>query len=158
MRRCFGERCSARSLLMAGTTKRPSRENFMTFVRHTRARAGLLFAVIVALFSAGASAQIIADGPPQRIIVKFKEDHANPNHGQMVAAQMQAIATRLAVPMSHVHVNGNGADVMKIERRLSAAELAALINEFKHNPAVEYAEEDRLMHKLMKPNDTRYNE
>src|ERR1041384_4386998 len=132
----------------------------MSLVRQARARAGLLLFALLAIFSIGASAQLLNDGagPPQRIIVKFREDHAQPDHQKMVAAQMQSVATRLAIPLSHVHVNGNGADVMRIERRLPATELAALINEFKRNPAVEYAEEDRLMHRLMTPNDTRYNE
>ncbi|HZP11288.1 MAG TPA: S8 family peptidase [Nevskiaceae bacterium] len=114
---------------------------------------------MLAAISFGASAQLLdQQGPPQRIIVKFKEDHAQPDHLQRVSGLMQSVAARLAVPLSHVHVNGNGADVMKIGRRLPAAELNALINEFKHNPAVEYAEEDRIMHALFTPNDTRYNE
>jgi serine protease len=131
----------------------------MTFVRRTRARAGLLFALLFAMFSAGASAQILdGDGPPQRLIVKFKEDHAQPDHQKHVTGLMRALTARLAVPMSHVHVNGNGADVMRVERRLNAGELHGLIEAFKHDPAVEYAEEDRIMHALFTPNDTRYNE
>src|SRR5690349_17926037 len=91
---------------------------------------GLLLAAMLAVLCFK-NAYALDQAPPQRIIVKFREDHAQPDHGKMVAAQMQGVIQRLAVPMTHVHVNGNGADVMRIDRRLPAAELAALINEFK---------------------------
>jgi serine protease len=122
---------------------------------------GFLFAAILAFFATGTASAIElgdASGPPQRIIVKFKEDHAHPNHSAVADQVRAAISLTAGVALEHSHVNALGADVLKVGRRVDAAGLASLIGQFKSNPAVEYAEEDRLLHATFTPNDSRYNE
>jgi serine protease len=70
-----------------------------------------------------------------------------------------ATAARFGVAMSRLRTTALGSQVLKIDRRIpvdEAARLAAAIAA--SDPDVEYAEPDRMMHKLFTPNDTRYNE
>ncbi len=132
----------------------------MSKVSGAKAPVGLLFAVILSFFATTASALDLGDnaGPPQRLIVKFKENHAHANHGALVSGLAKGVGLRLGVTLNHLHRNALGADIMKIGRHVDKSEMAALIAEFKNNPDVEYVEEDRIMHALFTPNDSRYNE
>jgi serine protease len=120
---------------------------------------GLLLAAVFLFVTTSASALTIGEqGPPQRLIVKFKEDHAQPNHAVLADKARAAVSLMTGVALQHSHVNALGADIMKVGRRVDAQGMAALISHFKNNPAVEYVEEDRLMHAFLTPTDTRYNE
>lgn len=94
-----------------------------------------------------------------RIIVKYR---TTPTSAMAQAGQVRGTdlsAQRFGVVMNRVRTTALGSQVLKLDRRISeddAARLAADIAA--SDPNVEYAEPDRMMHKLMTPNDTRYNE
>src|SRR5690606_40147902 len=53
----------------------------------------------------------------------------------------------LAAPTArHVRAMAVGADVLKLSRKLDAAQLEAVIRELKADPAVEHVQIDRMMH------------
>jgi serine protease len=124
--------------------------------RPLRVVAASICATVMALASSVGYGQS-SDGPPQRVIVKYRS-------GVGIAVQSnasQAIAdaqSRVGVATSIVRMTANGAQVVRLERRLAASELQTFITTLAQNPSVEYAEEDRLMRRLLTPNDSRYSE
>jgi serine protease len=100
-------------------------------------------------------------GFTDRIIVKYR------NTSAVAAAAGQATqlrgtdmpAARLGVTMSRVRATALGAQVLKADRRLSLAEAEQLARDIAaSDPAVEYAEPDRILRRTLTPNDPRYNE
>jgi serine protease len=94
-----------------------------------------------------------------RIIVKYKNTpagslaQANQVRGTDIAAQ------RFGVVMDRVRTTALGSQVLKVDRKLSLADAAALAHDIAaSDPNVEYAEPDRIMRHTFTPNDTRYNE
>jgi serine protease len=94
-----------------------------------------------------------------RIIVKYRTTpasslaQANQVRGADVSAQ------RFGVAMRRLHATALGSQVLKVDRRLSPSEAEALARDIAaSDPDVEYAEPDRILHKTLSPNDTRYNE
>ena len=101
-----------------------------------------------------------------RMIVKYKDSHpagkGAAKHAQ-VGKDREAILTRagqqFGLSMKLSHGLATGAHVMKLNKRMSVAEVEALARDLmERDPNVEYAEPDRIMQKLFTPNDTRYNE
>jgi serine protease len=101
-----------------------------------------------------------------RMIVKYKDAKASAKGAAFVPAMAQsrmAILTRagqqFGVSMKTLHATASGANVVQLGKKMSLADVAALGRELQSRDAnVEYAEPDRMMHKMMTPNDTRYNE
>jgi serine protease len=99
-----------------------------------------------------------AEGPPQRVIVKWRAQVGVAS--QRVAAR-EAISNaeaRFGVTTAAVRTIATGAEVLRLERRVTPTELRAFIANLAANPAVEYAEEDLLLQAVLTPNDARYNE
>jgi len=106
-------------------------------------------------------------GFTDRIIVKYRGSGAvGATTASAAAAAADAqlrgtdvAAARLGVQLSRLHATALGSQVLKVDRRLSIAEATQLAHDIAaSDPNVEYAEPDRLMHALLTPNDTRYNE
>jgi len=101
-----------------------------------------------------------------RMIVKYKDAKASAKGAAVVPAMAQsrmAILTRagqqFGVSMKTLHSTATGANIVQLGKKMSVADVAALARELQSRDAnVEYAEPDRMMHKMMTPNDTRYNE
>ncbi len=115
----------------------------------------LLGSVLLASSMMAQAAQ--PDGPPQRIIVKYKDTQGFVP-GVSASEAVQAISRNRGAIMRTLHSNGNGAFVVHVENRQDPAALKALIADFAARADVEYAEEDKLMKPLLTPNDTRYSE
>ncbi|HTE43033.1 MAG TPA: S8 family serine peptidase, partial [Steroidobacteraceae bacterium] len=99
--------------------------------------------------------------PPQRIIVKYRAPSGlqRPAQAQQIGDQAAAdVQSRLGVRINRLRVLSTGADVMQADRELTRAELDSLIESLRANPNVEYAEEDKLLKRLLTPNDSRYSE
>jgi serine protease len=110
-------------------------------------------------------AAVAADaGYTDRIIVKYRaagastaadaarSDAARTDHAALSAQ-------RFGLSMNRVRTTALGSQVLKVNRRLTLAEAERLAADIAaSDPAVEYAEPDRMMRKAMTPNDTRYNE
>lgn len=98
-----------------------------------------------------------ADGPPQRIIVKYKNG-AGTNAGIAATDALQTISARRGTIMRALHSTAHGAQIVQVTNRQDPAALRTLIADFAARADVEYAEEDRMLKPLLTPNDTRYNE
>ena len=100
-----------------------------------------------------------------RMIVKYKD--AKVVNGRAfvpaVTAARQSVADRAGqdygVKLQALHGIATGANVMKLSRKMSLTEARALAKEMMaRDPQIEYAEPDRIMTKMMTPNDPRYSE
>lgn len=99
-----------------------------------------------------------AEGPPQRIIVKYRLALESPEAASAASLAVADIGSRFGVSLRTVRRTATGADVLAIDNRLSTADLQQLIATLASSPGVEYAEEDQLLRAVLTPNDTRYNE
>lgn len=95
----------------------------------------------------------------QRLIIKYKDSApaAKQTTPQAMALAHEAVQ-RQGVQMKWLRTNALGAHVLKLDRAVDVAtakQLAASIQAA--DPAVEYAEPDRLMQPLLTPNDPSYN-
>ena len=94
-----------------------------------------------------------------RIIVKYRAEAPTVAARAAQARGTDVAAARAGVSMSALRVTAFGSQVLKVDRRLPLAQAEALARDIAaSDPNVEYAEPDRMMHKLLTPNDTRYNE
>lgn len=96
--------------------------------------------------------------PPQRLIVKYKDTESLLAAPSALVASTVDIGSRLGVGLSGARRIATGAEVLTLDRDLTASALQSLITAVAADPRVEYVEEDRLMHRLATPNDSRYNE
>ncbi|MEP7245980.1 MAG: S8 family peptidase [Gammaproteobacteria bacterium] len=112
-----------------------------------------------ALTATAAVASAYADGPPQRIIVKYRATvTANDSLASANSARaMSDIGSRYGVSMSAIRRMTSGASVMKLDRELTEPDYMKLVSEVAASDNVEYAEPDRLLHATLTPNDTYYN-
>ena len=101
--------------------------------------------------------------PTDRMIVKYRDVQTiarSPAAGPLRAdrlAALRAAAAQHGVQLTHLRNNALGAHVLKLDKRLNAADAAALAARLKaQDPAIEYAEPDRILHVLMTPNDSQY--
>jgi serine protease len=100
--------------------------------------------------------------PTDRLIVKYRDMQGatSLSAGAMAAdrlSTLQAQAARHGVQLKHLRNTALGAHVLKLDRRLSVKDATALAASLKaQDPAIEYAEPDRILHPLMMPNDPQY--
>ena len=101
-----------------------------------------------------------------RLIVKYKDSTPSGKMGAMVAnpgrdrlAVVARAGQQFGLSMKMSHTISTGAHVVKLSKKMSVDEVAALARELvERDPSVEYAEPDRIMRKMMTPNDPRYSE
>jgi serine protease len=94
-----------------------------------------------------------------RIIVKYRATAAGEIARQTQGRSAELSAQRFGLAMNHVRTTALGSQVLKVDRRLSLAEAERLAADIAaSDPAVEYAEPDRIMRRMLTPNDPRYNE
>lgn len=102
-----------------------------------------------------------------RIIVKFNDSVAA--HATTVfdradvssrnrSALARALSRQTGLALRFRRTLSTGADLYALDSRLPAARLAALTAVLSRDPAVAYAEPDRLLQPMLAPNDSRYNE
>jgi len=97
------------------------------------------------------------------MIVKYRDVQtiarsaaAGPVRADRLAA-MKAAAAQQGVQLTHLRNNALGAHILKLDRRLAVTDAQALAARLKAmDPAIEYAEPDRILHALMTPNDGSY--
>ncbi|WP_312918590.1 S8 family serine peptidase [Kocuria sp.] len=107
-----------------------------------------------------APAATVPSDPPtesDRVIVKFRDTAAPEAAKEKVvdtAAQQALGDTKTPEVEEHVKQTTAQADVIKLDRELDESEQKDLVREIEANPAVEYAEADRLASVSWVPNDT----
>lgn len=133
----------------------------------------LSLAVAAALLTMQASATVpgAARGPESaghaaieetdQLIVRYRDtDMTLKNPAAAAASQSHVIDTarRHGALARQLRVNGLGAQIWALDKRMKTTDVAALARAVAADPQVLYAEPDRLMYTTMTPNDTRYNE
>lgn len=112
-----------------------------------------------ALLTVAAVATVNAEGPPQRIIVKYRADAvATSNIVVSPTRKLSDAGSRFGTSLSSVRITGGGAHVVRLGSEISKSEVAQLVADFKADPDVGYAEEDLLMQPVFTPNDPQYNQ
>lgn len=119
------------------------------------ARSSILGMLLLTPLAASAA----GGGFTDRIIVKYR---TTANTAAAAATQLRATelpAARFGVAMSRARTTALGSEVLKVDRRMPIEEATRLAADIAaSDPNVLYAEPDRMMHALLSPNDTRYNE
>ena len=119
--------------------------------------AALTCAALFSLTPFAARAQT-SEGPPQRVIVKWRGDIAIAGQSAASAEALERSGARVGATVQFVRRIATGAEVVTANRRLSRTEFDDLIRTLASDPNVEYAEEDVLQRRYFVPNDTRYSE
>ncbi len=119
--------------------------------------AAFTCATLVTLMPFAAMAQN-AEGPPQRVIVKWRDTALANAQNTRSAEALQRSSVRLGATVQRIRRTASGAEVVRADRRLSREELTDFIRTLGSDPSVEYVEEDVLQHRYAVPNDPRYNE
>jgi serine protease len=118
---------------------------------------GLIFYFFLGTVSMGFAASAHAEGPPQRIIVKYRAALATNDLATNAARGMVDMTSRHGVTMRASRRMHNGANVMTLDREMPEQEYLQLVSEIAASDNVEYAEPDRMLKATLTPNDTYYN-
>lgn len=119
--------------------------------------AAAIATATLSMFSLQASAHE-DNGMPQQIIVKYKTSGlSSKTQLASINKTLADVGPRHGMKLTRMRTMGTGAEVILVNRNLNDTELKSLLAEFKADPRVEYAEEDRIMHTLLTPNDTQYS-
>jgi serine protease len=98
-------------------------------------------------------------GFTNRIIVKYRAAAPSVAAAATQVRGTDLSAARFGVQLNRLHSTALGSQVLQVDRRMSLSEATKLAQDIaSSDPNVEYAEPDRMMQKLLTPNDTRYNE
>jgi serine protease len=121
------------------------------------AATGLTPALAGGSADSAATAAAPADST-DRLIVQYRAGTAGATRADRpVLAALQAAANQRGVQFGVLRRNAFGALVLKLDRRLDAAEAAVLAREVAAADAdIEFAEPDRMMRIQLTPNDSRY--
>ena len=119
--------------------------------------AGAALASVCLSLGVGTASAQSAEGPPQRVIVKWRGAELAVQSAQAERAVSDA-ESRIGVATMALRTTATGAEVRRLNRRVTQQELNDLIATLAADPNVEYVEEDRLMKRLLTPNDSRYSE
>lgn len=116
-------------------------------------------AAMLSMFGGVATAQ---EWPALNVIVKFKprlslasgiaDSSATP------ANALYRIRSTYGVGMVSKRTMGTGAEVFRVGRGMTDAEIATLLADLRSDPSVEYAEQDVLLQPTFTPNDPFYNQ
>ncbi|HEY0061185.1 MAG TPA: S8 family peptidase [Telluria sp.] len=101
-----------------------------------------------------------------RMIVKYKDSGTSmmgvasaPADGRQRLSIVQRAGQQFGLNTRVLHTTATGAHIVQLDRKMSLEQVKALASELKaRDPSVEYAEPDRIMHKLAIPTDPRYKD
>ena len=103
--------------------------------------------------------------PTDRLIIKYRAAQAGvaatagASDRALLHRPAQEAAARTGQRLQLLRIGALDAHVMKLERRMAHADMQRLAREIMAtDPAVEYAEPDRILHALFTPNDTQYGQ
>ena len=100
-----------------------------------------------------------AAGLTDRVIVKYKDSATNSQPNATSLAGAHQSGGRFGVAISHHHRMASGADVLKLDRRMTGDQLKRLLADMKSADSnIEYLEPDRILHAQGTPNDPMYNQ
>jgi serine protease len=121
-------------------------------------------AVCGAMLSLVGGVAAAQDGPSLGVIVKWSDKAklgrplGTVDSSATPARVLYNIRSTYGVGMISRRTMGTGAEVFRVGRDMTDAELATLIADLNNDPAVEYAEPDMLLQTQFTPNDPMYNQ
>lgn len=98
------------------------------------------------------------DGPPQRVIVKWKKSSSTTAPATTAAQILSDVGARAGVTTQRLRTTAGGGEVVRLDHNLTKAGLSDFIQTLAADPQVESVEEDILLRAFLTPNDTRYSE
>jgi len=99
-----------------------------------------------------------APGPMPQIIIMWKQQKLSPH--ELAAARIRALHERQArfgLSMKPLRTLAIGSEVIRLGRAMSTEEMQRLLADLAKDPAVEYAEMDRLLQQTFIPNDPQFS-
>lgn len=106
---------------------------------------------------AGAASALPAEGVTDRVIVRYKDAALGVLPSAAALAKARVAGNRQGVQLSHLRRTGLGADVLKLDKRMSLEQVRALARDLKAGDAtIEYAEPDRILQAQLTPTDALY--
>lgn len=118
---------------------------------------GGLHKIIFALILGGSAAMVQAEGPPQRVIVKYRTTLEMSAAATLSNQTMSDASARYGISMANVRRTVNGAQVMRLSNELSSSDMKQLVADLAADPDVEYAEPDALLQPVLTPTDPNYS-
>jgi subtilisin family serine protease len=117
---------------------------------------------LVSPSAAGAGGTLLAAAPSgvgndytDQLIVKFR-DRAQAQSSTLVRDSVAALSATAGVTLKHQRAMSGNQHVLKLPKRFTVTEAEALARKVAADPAVEYAEADRIMFPMLVPNDPSY--
>lgn len=105
----------------------------------------------------GAAALPSAEGLTDRVIVKYKDADLGVSPSPAAWTKARVAGNRQGVQLSHLRRTWQGADVIKLDKRMSLEQARALARDLKAGDAtIEYAEPDRILQAQWVPTDAMY--
>lgn len=97
------------------------------------------------------------EGLTDRVIVKYKDADLGTSPSSAAWTKARVAGNRQGVQLSHLRRTGQGADVIKLDKRMSLEQARALARDLKAGDAtIEYAEPDRILQAQLSPTDELY--
>lgn len=116
-------------------------------------------AILLAGLSSFSLAEAAGDRFSRQIIVKYRNSAlTSKTEETAIGDRLRMLGQRRGFLLKRLRTMATGAEVVHVDRDLDRSELAATLSELRADPRVLYAEEDRVMHALAVPNDSRYSE
>lgn len=110
----------------------------------------------IALLVCGGMTAVHAEGPPQRVIVKYRTSLATSSSDALSKTRRADVAARFGISLTNMRRTANGAQVIRISDPMSDSDMARLVQDLAADPNVEYAEPDILLQPLFTPTDPLY--
>jgi len=111
----------------------------------SRFRTQMLWLAALLLASFTMTIANATEGPPQQIIIKWREAPTAAEKTARTANSLREAGARQGVSFQFQREMGTGASVYKLSPTLAPRELDALIKTLSRDPHVEYAEADSMM-------------
>lgn len=106
---------------------------------------------------AGMVSALPDEGSTDRVIVQYKDAVLGALPSATALAKARVAGNRQGVQLSHLRRTGLGADVLKLDKRVSLAQARALARDLKAGDAtIAYAEPDRILQAQLTPTDALY--
>ncbi|MFZ5844110.1 MAG: S8 family peptidase [Pseudomonadota bacterium] len=110
------------------------------------------------LLAARAAARAQKTGLTDRLIIKYKDgSQSTGKTGLVTVSALDRASAKAGERLQLVRKNAFGAQVLKLDRKLTEREVSAIAARIAQDADVEYAEPDRIMKAFLTPTDSQYS-
>ncbi|HYM34561.1 MAG TPA: S8 family serine peptidase, partial [Steroidobacteraceae bacterium] len=112
--------------------------------------------IFISLVMALCVAWVAQAAPTQHVLVTYKLAPGAQGRSAVESQATSEVRNLHGVNLTHLRFTHDGADVLRLDRELSEADMNALLTTLRANPNVAHAEPDRMLQAIFTPNDTQY--